>query len=151
MPGCVLRISGENLDLEDALAAVSFQPYRAYSKGQPRSRRPGQLHTESGFCVRAASGDPAPDEDMPRQIAEAEAFLTRHASELQRFQGVATATLDFGCFCRIGTVRDGQEIVTHFERFPASLLKLCGDLDIALEISLYPSAQSAPLATGDVV
>jgi len=65
-----------------------------------------------------------------------------HRAELQRLgraSGVASITLDFPIELRI----DGTSTIAQFDRFPASLVALAGQLGLALELSIYPTSEDA--------
>lgn len=72
---------------------------------------------------------------MQSQVRDAIAFLRMNRDEIQRaveFAGVDDARLDFGVFCRMS-----NDMVAHFDYFPPELLRLAGELELGIEISLY--------------
>ena len=58
MPGCVLRASGKNFDVDRFLEKGVFDPCVVYRKGERRSQRSRKRNLTSGFnvLVSAASG-----------------------------------------------------------------------------------------------
>lgn len=133
MPGCVLRVSGKNLDIDALLASISLVPCHVERKGQPRFERSKRIATYSGFNVSTSD---APGTDVPSQVRDTVAFLQTNREDLQQvmhFPGVEDARLDFGIACRLG-----DEVAAQFDYYPPDLLRLAGELGLGIEISLYP-------------
>ena len=71
-------------------------------------------------------------DNFEQQIQDAITFLKRYQpelDELQKFLGVESVYLDFGV--------ESRDVFVQTERFPPELLRLAGDLDIAIEVSRY--------------
>jgi len=138
MPGCVFSLSGSDLDLDEALSLLTFQPYMTHRRGDPIEGRPGHFYEDSGLSVMAseASGD-----QLWRQLDEADAFLSVHGPELAKISGIEDASLDFGYFCRIGMGPDENRTIVQGEHIEPSLLKKCGELGIGISLSLYPPSE----------
>ena len=71
-------------------------------------------------------------DDFAQQVQDAIAFLKKYQSdlgELQEFIGDKNVYLDFGV--------ESRNVFVQSERVPPELLRLAGDLDIAIEISRY--------------
>jgi len=137
--GCILHISGENLDLDQALAAVTFVPYQPYRKGDPIKRRPGEFRKDSGFKADVSNAD---FHELPKQFAEAESFLQKHFNELLSLEGVEYCNLDFGYNCRLYTGENSGMITVQCDDIPASLIRLCGALSIGISLTLFPSDEN---------
>lgn len=128
MAGCVLRAGGPDFVVDGFLAGSPFEPAAVWRQGE--AHRVGPPHDRSGFnlVVSEAGGD-----DFPGQVADAVAFLTDHRAELVRLRaaaGVEGVELDFG-LARASTF-------TQSVTFPAELVRLAGELGVALRVSLYP-------------
>jgi hypothetical protein len=136
---CVLRADGSGFDVDRFVARTSLPRVRHYRRGEPRRpQRRSSRHETSGLVIPVSDSSSS---DLPRQVADAEEFLARHRKELLRLRrcaGVEWLVLDFPVRLRIGKKIRGQEVAAQFDRFPASLVRAAGSLDIALELSLYP-------------
>ncbi len=75
----------------------------------------------------------APGDDLPAQVEDAIQFLAAHHAELTRLMassGMDGAVLDFGI--------ERRDVVVQCDTLPAPLIRLAGELGLAIEISLYP-------------
>jgi hypothetical protein len=134
MPGCVLRVSGESLDVDALLASISLVPCHIERKGAPRFTGSRKIATFSGFNVVVSE---APGSDVQSQIRDALAFVKANCIDIQRavqFPGVERAYLDFGIHCRLN-----NEVAAQYDYYPPDLLRLAGELGLGIEISLYPA------------
>jgi hypothetical protein len=126
MPGCILRVSAKDFDVDAFLSVTTFKPYRVDHQGQAYGRR-GKIYQNSGFCV-----DVSRHEELKQQIPDAIQFLKENQAELQRVSEVFSKiflTLDFGHCAR--------DVAAQFDYLPPELLLLAGSLNIGIEISLY--------------
>jgi hypothetical protein len=133
MPGCVLRISGADFDLEAHLATTSIPVYKSHRKGEPHAIRRGVTHQSNGFSANVSDSDGI----LSEEVRDAISFLHTHHESLKRLAddpSVSHRTLDFGYYRRDCTVM--------CEVLPSELLRLAGELDINIELSLYPSVDS---------
>jgi hypothetical protein len=134
---CVLRASGAEFEPDAFLEGSSLEPTKVHKKGEPRllrSKPDGPNHERSGITVAVSD---ASWSDLSAQVADAERFLEDYAAEIERLAhapGVACLVLDFPIESRI----DGSSVVAQSDRFPASLVRLAGQLGLALELSIYP-------------
>lgn len=129
MPGCILRISGENFKVSDFLADSSLRPYRVHHRGEISYRSHRFPHSGLSLDVSTADGD------LKTEVADAIEFLSTHEAELLRlgcYPGVTDMRLDFGYYRR--------DVAAQFDYLPPDLLARAGKLGIGIELSLYPSA-----------
>ncbi len=139
MPGCVLRASGRDFDVDEFLAKSSLEPCEVWRRGQSRrkSRPPSQT---SGFNLVVSE---APGEDFRAQVKESIAFLAAYHDELARLRdvlGIEHSILDFGVILPDDLVFGQSNI------FPAELVRLAGELGLGIELSLYPPVRDEPEA-----
>jgi len=126
MPGCILRVSAKDFDVDAFLSVTTFKPYRVDHQGQAYGRR-GKIYQNSGFCV-----DVSRHEELKQQIPDAIHFLKENHAELQRVNEASSKismTLDFGHCAR--------DVGAQFDYLPPELLLLAGSLNNGIEISLY--------------
>lgn len=137
---CILSIIGENLDVDAFVLKSSLAPYKRFYKGEPRigTKPEGKKHTLSGLAIQTSSAD---FHELSVQIKDTITFLQSNKLKLQHIRAtkeVQHATLDFAIELRI----DHKKVVFQFERFPADLLLLAGELGIDLEVSIYPTSST---------
>lgn len=128
--GCVLRVTGVDLDPSLVLDGTTLQPYDRYRAGdlQTVGSRKGQPWEHGGFKLLVSDAD-----DLKEEIRDATDFLRRNFDSLRIVMSAKTvesARLDFGYFRR--------PVVAQFDYLPPGLLRLAGDLGIGIELSLYP-------------
>lgn len=126
---CILRVSGESLDVDALLSEVALVPHRKWKKGDARILK-GKLYADSGanFVVSEAEMD-----EFPHQAIDATVFLERNAAliaKMAAFPGVQDAVMDFGVSLREGNV-------AQFCRLPPKLIQLAASACIGFEISHY--------------
>jgi len=129
--GCVLRVYGEDLDIDALLSSVNLIAVATWKMGQERILK-GRFHSDSGANFVASDAD---IEDFPRVIAEAELFLARNYDELCKLTsapGATGAVLDFAVATRPG-------LVTQTSNFSIAFLQRMADLNLALAVSHYPT------------
>jgi hypothetical protein len=139
MPGCILRVVGQAFEPETILAGLSLRPYAIFRRGDkcfPESQRSEKLHDFGGFKCDVSS----PDDNLAGQVIEAITFLSEHYEDLAQLASVPAIEakyLDFGYCCRL----DSKRCCVQCDYLPADLLRLCGELGIGIELSLYPPMQ----------
>ena len=135
--GCVLRVAGRDFDVDAYLRRGVLVPSAVYRRGEarfptlPRARKTPQ----SGFNIVVSKKEFS---DFAGQVRDAMGFLGHHRRAiraLRRRKGVEGATLDFG-------VERRAEAVVQVQVFPEDLVRLAGQLGLALELSVYPEADS---------
>lgn len=57
MPGCVLRASGADFDVEAFLANSTFSPCAVFQRGEPRTLRSARINSTSGFNLEVSTAD----------------------------------------------------------------------------------------------
>ena len=128
MSGCYLRISGKDLDGPGLARASAIPVDASWRRGDARSAT--RQHRSGGLRLVVSKHDGA---HVPGQIEDALAFLTQHRSDLAMLiavVGVDTVLLDFAWDIPAGGA-------VQWNRWPAQLCKLCGDLGISIEATAY--------------
>jgi len=133
-----MHVSGKNLDPVALLKGTRLDAYRIHHVGEPcRPRDPGGAKfTSSGFSVIVSD---ASWSDLRQQIADACAFLDRHAEDIRSVRAPGTVDdirLDFPIDSRLSETIAGQ-----FDFFPAELVARAGALGIGLELSTYRTSE----------
>ena len=126
---CILRISGEALDIDALLLHRSLAPNRTWRKGDARTIK-GKVHFDSGVSFVASDAD---FDEFERQLTDAAEFLETHTSEVASMAatpGVKFATLDFG-------VSLYEDSVAQFCSFPQKFVRLAASAGLGLEVSIY--------------
>ena len=130
MAGCVLRVSGENFDVDAFLNGTNLKPYQVYRAGDevtPGSKTLGRFD-DNGFKVDVSDAD-----DLPAQIEDALAFLRAHQSDLRKLAEYnADAQLDFGI-----SRKNPEEFPAQYDSLPVELLRLSGNSEISICLSHY--------------
>lgn len=131
---CILRISGESLNVDALLSEHPLPAVRVWRKGDVH-RLKGKTHSDSGVNILASDAD---FDEINRQLAEATEFLKLHSSVIAKvvdFPGVQIAMLDFG----LSALKPGS--FAQFVHLPAELIELAAYARIAVEISLYACSE----------
>lgn len=126
---CILRISGEALDIDALLLHQGLVPYRTWRKGEERKLK-GKFHSDSGMSFVASDAD---FDEFERQLTDATEFLESHASEIASMTatpGVTFAKLDFG-------VSLYEDSAAQFCSFPSEFVRLAASAGLGLEVSIY--------------
>jgi hypothetical protein len=126
---CILRISGESLDIDTLLSRHDLRPDRTWKKGETRSVK-GKVHSDCGATFIASDADL---DEFDRQVEEATAFLELHSPTIAAMvatPGVQHAVLDFGV-----SLTEGY--VAQFCYFAPSFVRLVANSGIGLEVSHY--------------
>ena len=75
-------------------------------------------------------------EEFDKQVSETINYLEKNKfalNHINSFEGIEYATIDFG----IDSLIDNKEKLTHSLLLPKKLLKLCGELGLSIELSIY--------------
>lgn len=146
----VLRAYGLVFDVDAFLAGCTLPVCAVKRRGEPvfaASQLDGRKHKQSGVHVVASDADLG---ELPRQIAEATAFLRAEAGQVRRlceWPGVEGVTLDFGV--------ERRDVAVQCDFLPPDLVRLTGSLGLGIELSQYPAAgeeeDAEPRAAADSV
>ena len=128
---CVLRVSGEHLDIDALLLSQNLIPVVTWRKGDERYLK-GRFRTDSGANFEVSHAE---IEDAAGQIADAERYLATNYDEISMLvsaAGVTNATLDFPVATRPG-------FVTQTSSFSSEFVQRVAELGLALAVSHYPT------------
>jgi hypothetical protein len=135
---CVLRVGGNELDVDGLLAGLPIKPCAVFRKGEPRAANtPDSRVNERSAANFQVSGDDFAE--FGQQIDDALRFLEKSKSLFERlraFPGVQYCVLDFGVEIR-------EPFWCCFE-FPSPLLAAAGALGLSLALSTYPVLEGEP-------
>ena len=128
---CILRIAGEKLNI-DELLAIDSEPSAYWVKGEPKlqSQPNGKKRLTSGanYCISDADSN-----EFELQKKEVIQYLNEHGDKIKAIQDVMGhegASLDFAI--------EQRNVAVQCDAFPSELIKLAGELELGIEISLYP-------------
>ena len=128
---CVLRVSGDDFNIENFMRITGLKPCMVFKKGEPRFKlRPRwKRFTESGANFVVSDAD---FEYLIKQIKDSIKFLRKYGAKLESYRNSHkdSMSLDFAVDQRDGW---GQS-----DRFPSELLFLAGSLGIDIQLSQYP-------------
>jgi hypothetical protein len=137
---CVIRAYGKDFDVDAFLKHSTLVPLVVARRGEgraPNSRNPAlRRHEQSGVNISVSTREFS---DLEGQIEDAMRFLSANESELHRLRdspGLEGISLDFPI--------EERDVIFQSDTFPARLLSLLGDLDIALVVSRYPMPNPEP-------
>ena len=133
---CILTISGRNFDIDAFTITSNIRPFRKSYKVQPmfKSKPDSEKLTQSSISIKASKAD---FDNLKKQIADTIRFLRRNKDKLAHIAStkeIDNAILDFGIYLRI----DRKKVLTQSDTFPSELLKLAGNLNLDIELSIYP-------------
>ncbi|MEO8887133.1 MAG: hypothetical protein ABI367_13800 [Mucilaginibacter sp.] len=127
---CELRIIGENLDVDAFVNKTKMQWYRVWHKGDNRIN--SKKHTDSGVSIGASEAD---FDNVKLQITETIDFLIKYKENLIHINStpdIEYAYIDFG----VDSIIDEDHLIQGFF-FPPELVKICAELSIGIELSIY--------------
>ncbi len=133
---CILRISGDKLDIDKLSKNLSIKPYGIFKKGDPviKSKPEGRKIKCNEILFLASNAD---FDKLDKQIKDSIKFLQKNKLLIKRMtlnKFTDESVLDFGFDLRIGY----NNVASQSDYFPFELLKICGELKIDLGVSLYP-------------
>ena len=145
---CPLRIVGKDFDVDAFLAKTKLTPEGKFYRGGPRykSRPEGEKLERSGLAIMASEADFG---DLDKQVEDVIAFLTAHKSQLALIAetpGIEHAWLDFGIHSRIGK----DNVSVQVDVFSPELVKLAGELGLAIMLSNYAIEEETPESEPEV-
>lgn len=130
--GCVLRIWGDEFDVDSFLAQMTFARSHVARKGQSRSIP--NLGSTKHHCINIVTSS-ASELDLDQQVNETIAFLENNFNELKSliaFPGVNGGELDFSVARR--------HVLLQNNRLSTSLICLAGKLGLSINLSIYAVA-----------
>jgi hypothetical protein len=126
---CILRISGEQLDIDALIAQHNISPCNVWRKGEQRTYNK-KIHTNSGASFITSDAD---FDEFETQLRDATTFLdlnTLAITSMTSMQGVQFATLDFGFSLY-------EDSIAQSCFFPIEFIRLLGKTGVALEVTHY--------------
>ncbi|MBK7665798.1 MAG: hypothetical protein IPJ21_20120 [Sterolibacteriaceae bacterium] len=126
---CLLRISGDSLDIDALLSNHPLLVDRVWRKGAPKAVR-GTPFTTSGVQLLVSDTNL---ENLQCQTDDAIAFLTAHLTNIKQMvatPGVQDAALDFGIGLPYG-------YVAQFSYLPVRLVRLAAEAGLGIYVSQY--------------
>ena len=134
---CILRIAGENFEVDSFVKKSNISPYKIFYKGDPKlATKPDSKKVKlSGCAIEISKVD---FENFGEQLNDVLAYLNQNREKLQLINTIPEiqyAILDFGIHY------DSDKFVqSHY--LPNEFLKLVSGLGIGIEISVYhPTAE----------
>ena len=129
---CILRISGNAVDVDSLMAGCSLPANNVWRKGERRTVG-GKIQSTSGLSFVVSEAD---FDEFDAQVVDATKFLVQHLAEISRlaaFSGVDFALLDFG----VSLYEDTVAISCHL---PPALVRLAASAGLGLEVSYYATS-----------
>ena len=138
---CVLHVRSK----EDSLRAIvnnSKMPInQSHEKGDKKTKaKNSPLFEDFGFSCKVSDKE---WDNLPGQIEDTIAFLTKHEQELASLftsHSIDCIWLDFPYYCR-----HSRTVFVQCDFLPAELLLKAGNLNIGIELSLYPQPKKSLL------
>jgi len=130
--GCVLSIIGENLDIDAFAIKTKMAWDSVWYKGDAVNKVNPRKKKYSGVSISTSNSD---FDDVKTQITQTIDFLNIHKEHLIHINttpGIQYATIDFG----VDSIIDEDHLTQGFF-FPPALIKICAELGIGIELSLY--------------
>jgi len=129
---CILRIGGKDLDIDNFAGKVDIFWYKEAYKGTSRNLAGTKKYDNSSLSVTTSD---AGFNEICRQIDDTVRFLNHYKNKLLAIKDtpeVEFATINFGVDSNID-----EEHLTQSFNLPVELIAICGQLGIAIEISIY--------------
>ena len=128
---CLLRVLGEDFNVDRFVEETQIADFRKRYKGDfvSPSRDKRLEHSSASIIISDADFS-----NIKTQIEEAEAFLVKHKSNLRNIattKEIEYATIDFGADSLL------PNGMTKSFYFPISLVSICAELKIGIELSVY--------------
>jgi hypothetical protein len=129
---CTLTVLGATLDIDEFVENTGIEGFAKKYKGDlisPSRNKRLEYSFASIFTSRADF------DNLKLQIEETEDFLGKHKNSLKCIAttgGVDFATIDFGVNSDLGYENKAQSFF-----FPPSLVLICAELKLGLELSVY--------------
>ena len=140
---CVLSIIGENFDVDAFVNESKIRGFNVGYKGDPINKVNKRTRTFSLASITTSNAD---FDNIKDQIEETIEFLVKYKSSLIHIAntpGIECATIDFG----VESIIDKNHLTQSFN-FPIELIKVCADLGIEIELSIYKPDMQTILEKG---
>jgi hypothetical protein len=129
---CTLTVVGAGLDIDEFVENTGIEGFTKKYKGDlvSPSRNKRLEYSFASIITSRVNFD-----NLKLQIEETEDFLVKHKNNLKCIattRGIDFATIDFGANSDLG-----HENKAQYFFFPPSLLLVCAELKLGLELSLY--------------
>ena len=131
----MFRVSGEYLDIEVLVKAITLEPNRVWRKGEPRSesKPDSRVLSKSGASFIVSSADM---DEFEIQLKEATDFIKNNIIQIQKivgFNGVSEAVFDFGVELR--------DVAIHCDYLSPEFVRYAAEAGIGVELSHYPCVE----------
>ena len=128
MPSVIFRASGNDFD-PSSLSGTGLNGDNIHLRGQKSKRgRKDFVYKDSGFSVDLGPDD---HDDLGTQILAAMRFVQDYRDTIRSLKNLDDMRFDFGYSPR-------PDSVVQFDYLPPKFIKACGELNIGIELSLYP-------------
>ncbi len=129
---CGLSIIGTDLDIDAFVSKTEMSGFNKSYKGDPISKVNPKKRKYSfvSMIISEASFN-----DIKSQINDSVAFLIKYQDNLRHIADtpeIEYATINFG----VDSIIDEEHLTQSFY-FPISLIKICAELGIGIELSIY--------------
>ncbi len=129
---CKLSIIGTYLDIDSFVSKTKMSGFSKSYKGDSINRvNPRKLKYSFVSIITSEAGF----DDIKSQINDTISFLNKYQDNLRHISDIPEieyATIDFG----VDSVIDEEHLTQSFY-FPISLIKICAELGIGIELSIY--------------
>jgi len=128
---CFLKIYSDTDSFKVFLADNPDLPiYSCFDKGEPKSRNKLYESNRISFDVSQKEWD-----DFKGQVNDAILFLEKYSAQIKKLFAthlVTDACLDFPLWSRLD-----KNIVNQNDYIPKELIRIAGDLNLSIEMSIY--------------
>jgi hypothetical protein len=129
---CYLRIGGKDLDIDAFVGNTKMSGFDKYYKGSPVGGSKTRIRKNAVAQIATTKKDL---DEINGQIADTTDFLNEYKENLLHIlttPEVEYAVIDFG----VDSSLDEHHLIQGF-LFPIRLLKICAELNIEIELSIY--------------
>jgi len=133
---CVLRIIGQDLDVDAFILKSKLKSSRKGYKGEVVSPPKRKIRKLKYSWVSITTSD-ASFNAFKKQIKDTWQYLKKNKEKLaviSETKGIQYAVLDFGIYLKM----DKELVRYQTKYFPEEFVKLCGELGLGIELSIYP-------------
>lgn len=138
---CVLHVSSKTDSLRGIVNNSKMPVNQSHEKGDKKTpAKNSPLFEDFSFSCKVSDKE---WDDLPGQIEDTIAFLTKHEEELTGLlssHGIDCIWLDYPYYCR-----HSRTIIYQCDFLPPKLLLQAGKLNIGIKLSLYPKPKKGLL------